>query len=263
MELVISYKKSLEENASIYFDKAKKAKKKREGAKGTLVKYEKELNKLKTQEDLFKQELLEKEQAKKTKKDKPKRWYHKFRWFKTSDNLLVIGGRDASSNELVIKKHAEPDDLVFHTDMAGSPFFVLKTEGKEVTEATLREVADATCTFSRAWKLNLTAQSVFCVKPDQVQKEGGLKKGAFMIYGRTKYIENQVNLALGITDQDEIMSGPEEAIAKHCKKYLTLTQDSQKASEIAKIIQKHLGGDLDEIIRALPAGNFKLEEVNT
>ena len=173
-----------------------------------------------------------------------------------------MGGRDATTNEAMIKKHAEPHDLVFHTDMAGSPFFVIKTEGKEINEATLREVADATCTFSRAFKLNLGSQSVFYVKPDQVTKKAisgeSLGKGAFMVYGKTTYVENHINLSIGITEDQDIMAGPEEAISKHCKKYVSLVQGSEKVSIIAKKIQKLIGGDLDEIIRALPAGSFSI-----
>ncbi len=32
------------------------------------------------------------------------KWYEKLRWFVTSDNVLVIGGRDAGTNEAVVKK---------------------------------------------------------------------------------------------------------------------------------------------------------------
>ncbi|MFQ5620905.1 MAG: NFACT RNA binding domain-containing protein [Candidatus Nanoarchaeia archaeon] len=259
MQIKISYKKSLEENASDYFNLAKKAKKKLEGAKETLAKWERKREDLLIKAEERKLEVQEKE----VKVKRAKRWYHKFRWFKTSDEFLVVGGRDATTNEAIIKKHCEPHDLVFHTDMAGSPFFVLKTEGKEPNKATLQEVGDATCTFSRAFKLNLGSQSVFYVKPEQVTKQAlpgeYLQKGSFMIYGKTNYIENHINLAVGITKDNEIMAGPEESISKHCEKFIILVQGNIKASDTAKKIQKTLGGDLDEIIRALPAGNFEIQ----
>jgi hypothetical protein len=86
-------------------------------------------------------------------------------------------------------------------------------------------------------------------------------KGAFMIYGKTNYIENKVNLAIGITKDNVIMSGPVEAIKKNCEKYITLKQGNEKVSSIAKKINYKLGKnlELDEIIRALPAGNFGLK----
>jgi predicted ribosome quality control (RQC) complex YloA/Tae2 family protein len=82
----------------------------------------------------------------------------------------VIGGRDATSNEIVIKKHTIASDLVFHTDMAGSPFFVLKSSTdntKGLDQQSIKEAADATCSFSRAWKMGLSTQSVFYVNPEQ------------------------------------------------------------------------------------------------
>lgn len=252
MEIEISYEKSLEENASTYFDKAKKLKKKLEGAREAVVEWENKLEKL--QKEKGKQDKV-KEQAKvKT----PKKWFHKFRWFYTSSGHLVVGGRDATTNEIVVKKHTEPNDLVFHTDMAGSPFFVLKTENKDIDEATLEEVGDATCTFSRAWKLNLGAQEVFYVKPEQLEK-GSLPKGAFLVTGKTPYVKNQVNLSIGMS-KDGIMAGPEEAISKHCEKFVILVQGNEKASTTAKLIQKHIGGDLDEIIRVMPSGSFRILE---
>jgi len=259
MQLQIDFRKSVQENAAVYYEKSKKLKRKISGIKETIERYEKELLKFQKQE----KEFLEKEE-KKEEKIKVKKWYHKFRWFKTSDNFFILGGRDATSNEIVVKKHTEKNDLVFHTDMAGSPFFVIKTEGKKPSENTLREVADATITFSKAWKLNLTTTDVFYVNPDQVSKttKAGeyVPKGAFMIYGKTNYIRNIVNLAVGMTKDNEIMAGPINAIKTHCEKYVEVSQGRDKPSTIAKKIQKKIGGDLDDIIRTLPGGTCQIKK---
>ena len=57
------------------------------------------------------------------------------------------------------------------------------------------------------------------------------------------------------------MSGPIEAISKNCEKFVALTQGNEKVSGAAKKISHKLGGnlDLDEIIRALPAGTFSFK----
>ena len=69
----------------------------------------------------------------------------------------------------------------------GSPFFVVQGKGKAFCEA-LREAADATCSFSRAWRLGLTRSDVFYVRPNQVTKETNtgefITKGAFVIRGK-------------------------------------------------------------------------------
>ncbi len=253
MKVTLDLKKSLEENASIYFDKAKKMKKKVLGVEETLKKIQKRLDR----------------EERKIEADKPeekvvrkKQWFEKFRWFRSSEGFLVIGGRDATSNEIVIKKHAERGDIVFHTDMAGSPFFVVKAEGKKVGEATISEVANATCSFSRAWKLGLGTSDVFYVDPEQVTKEAQsgeyLQKGAFMIKGKTNYVDNKIDVAIGDLD-GAIMAGPKAAVTAHCKEMLVILQGDDKPSSIAKKVKKKVGGELDEIIRALPSGGMKIE----
>ena len=252
--------KSLHENASLYFEKAKKIKKKIEGAEHALRENLKKLKELEAK----RQKILEEESKLSGLKDKKREWYEKFRWFVSSEGSLVIGGRDATSNEIVIKKHTEQNDLVFHTDMAGSPFFVVKSNNKAVGDKTKEETADATCTFSKAWKLGLQTSDVFYVSPSQVSKKTKsgeyMGKGAFMIYGKTEYVSNKVNLAVGRTKDDKIMAGPLDAIKPNCEKYVILVQGDEKSSSVAKKIKFKLGGilDIDEIVRSLPAGGFKI-----
>ena len=258
--LVLDLKKSIEENASDYFEKAKKIKKKIKGAEEALQQSMKKLKDLEAK----KEKIAAQEEEKKVPERKQE-WYEKFRWFFSSDGFLILGGRDATSNEIVIKKHTDANDLVLHTDMSGSPFFVIKSESKKIPESTIKEAADAVCTFSKTWKLCLQTSDVFYVTPEQVSKKAQsgeyLTKGAFMIYGKTNYMENKVNLAIGVTKDNAVMSGPLKAVKKHCKKYVTLKQGDEKVSSVAKKINYKLGKNLnlDEIIRALPAGNFKIE----
>ncbi|MEK6946322.1 MAG: NFACT RNA binding domain-containing protein, partial [Nanoarchaeota archaeon] len=248
------------ENAAAYFERAKKVKKKIGGAEAALNENLKKLKELEQKRDKITAEKSKQEKLRARKAE----WYEKFRWFTSSEGFLVVGGRDATSNEVVIKKHTDQNDSVFHTDMAGSPFFVIKTEGKPVGEKTKEEVADATCTFSRAWKLGLQTSPVFYVNPDQVSKKTKagefMGKGAFMIYGKTNYINNKINLAIGINQNQQIMAGPMEAIKTHCEKYVELVQGDEKSSSVAKYIQHKIGGSLDEIIRALPSGGFKIKK---
>ncbi|MFC1728030.1 NFACT RNA binding domain-containing protein [Nanoarchaeota archaeon] len=257
MRILLDIKKNIEQNASVYFEKAKKAKGKIEGIKKTIARY-------KTQLEKVKQEKVKIEETQKEEKIKRKpEWFEKFRWFISSEGFLVIGGRDATSNELVIKKHTEKNDLVFHTDMAGSPFFVVKIKDKKPTEKTIKEVADATVTYAKAWKLGMQTTPVFWVKPDQVSKEANpgeyLTKGAFMIRGKTNYVDNNTNISVGITKKGAVMGGPLEAVKKNCEKFVILEQGKEKTAAVAKKIKAKIGGDLDEIIRAIPAGGCKIK----
>nr|MBT4247005.1 DUF814 domain-containing protein [Candidatus Woesearchaeota archaeon] len=118
MEIEISLNKNVDENAGIYFNLAKKAKKKLEGANKALGDSKKELASLEKNEEKFQLE----QEKKQEKKQRKKEWYEKFHWFMSSEDFLCVGGKDATSNEIIVKKHMEKDDIVFHTDMAGSPF---------------------------------------------------------------------------------------------------------------------------------------------
>jgi len=252
MKIKIDINKSVEKNAAIYFDKSKKAKKKLEGAKEALERSKKKLAKLKKEKP---------KQEKKQKKETKKEWYEKFRWFISSEQFLCIGGRDATTNEIIIKKYAEENDLVFHTDIAGSPFFIIKTENKKPTEKTINETAIATAGFSRAWKMGIASADVFYVKPEQVTKKAKageyLQKGAFMIYGKKNYLKPAIKFAVGKIN-DKIMAGPINAIKKNCEKFIEIEQGNEKASSVAKKIQKKIGGEIDDIIRVLPAGGCKI-----
>lgn len=256
MEVEINLDKSVEQNAEIYFEKAKKAKKKLEGALKALENSKKKL------EDLEKEKEKEIEKIKEVKKVvRKKEWYEKFHWFVSSEGFLCIGGRDATSNEIVIKKHSESGDIVLHTDMAGSPFFVVK-EGEKASEETLKEAAQATASYSKAWKLGLGVLDVFYVKPEQVTKKAKsgefMPKGAFMVYGKTKYFRPRLEMAIGIKD-GSIVGGPVSAVKKNAEKFVIVLPGKHKKSDMAKKIRKKIGGDLDEIIKFLPTGGCDLK----
>jgi predicted ribosome quality control (RQC) complex YloA/Tae2 family protein len=266
VKITIFLNKNVHENASIYFDKAKKAKKKIQGANVAILNTKKKLSKLE------KKGIENNNQTTLTKRTK-KEWYEKFRWFYSSKGFLVIGGRDATTNEILIKKYTDKEDIVFHTDMAGSPFFVIKQKikyNKEdnnyvIGEKTLQETANATASFSRAWKGGYSTADVFYVNSEQLSKEAQhgeyLQKGSFMIKGKTTYLKPIIQIAICILD-DKIMSGPIDAIKEYAKEYIIINQGDKKPSEIAKEIKKQFKfNDIDEIIRALPSNSCKIKEI--
>ncbi len=263
MRINIKFTKSLEENASYYFEKSKRAKQKLEKTKKALRDTKKKLEKA---ERITKEEIKEETKKKKLKKViKKKKWYESFRWFISSDDFLIVGGRDATSNEIIVKKHASGNDLVFHTQMAGSPFVVIKNPlNKEIPDSTIQQAADFCVSFSKAWGEGLQTSEVYYIKPEQVSKKAKsgeyLGKGAFMIYGERNYLNGKLNVAAG-NYKGNTMSGPVEAIEKHCNKYIILKKGKEKKSELAKKIRHLLDlNDLDEIIRFIPK-EAEIEEV--
>ncbi|MFH1505795.1 MAG: NFACT RNA binding domain-containing protein [archaeon] len=255
MRITLDIKKSVDQNASEYFEKAKKAKKKLAGAQKALEK-----TKIKLSEEKEKKIVVKKTLTRPTKKE----WFEKFHWCYSSDGFLMIGGRDATTNEIVIKKYTEKNDLVFHTDMAGSPFVVIKNpDNKKIPDTTKQEAAELTAAYSRAWKNGLGTLDVFYVTPEQVSKKAKagefLPKGAFMIYGDTNYLQPPVGLAIGVYN-GKVMGGPVSAIKKHCKTFVEVIPGEEKASSIAKLIRKSLDASLDDIIRVLPGGGSTIKK---
>ena len=188
-----------------------------------------------------------------------KEWYEKFRWFFTSSGLLAVGGRDATSNEMVIKKHMEIEDWVFHTSMAGSPFFLLKKGKDKASEEDIEEVAIATASYSRAWKNGYSTQVVFYVRPEQVSKkaEAGeyLTKGSFMVRGKKNILNPELEVCVGVVN-GKVVGGPRTVVVEgdvYC-----LVPGKTKKSDIAKKIAQKLGRSVDEVMSVLPNGNSDL-----
>jgi predicted ribosome quality control (RQC) complex YloA/Tae2 family protein len=256
MDIVIDLKKSLEKNASEYFEKGKKSKGKTEGTNKIIEIYKQKLAKSEKEEVKIQEE--------KSREKRVQKWYEKFRWFITSEGFMAIGGRDAGGNEFVVKKHMEKNDLVFHTEATGSPFFILKTEGKKPTERSIQEVGDATYIFSKSFKGGISGINSFYVTPEQVSDTPAsgeyLERGSFIIKGKKNLVAPRFNLAIGIMEDGSIMCGPTNAVKKHCVKSVELAQSrGEKMSDIAKKIKKKIGGEVDDILRALPAGNVDLK----
>ena len=197
-----------------------------------------------------------------------KSWYERYRWFYTIDGLLAIGGRDSSSNMAMIRKHVEKDDYVFHADIHGSPFFILKN-AQNATDASIMEVARATVCFSRAWRETMFGLSAYWVKPDQVEKSAPsgqyLPRGSFTIRGTRNTLHvSTLRLAIGITKDSDtyvLICGPVESIKKKCLVYAIIEPLGSKSTDTAKKIRseflklddsvtKTIG--VDEFVRVLP-----------
>ena len=228
---------------------------------------------------------MRKKKSKKKAADKiPKRkrdkvWYEKFHWFKSSDDFLILSGKDASTNEILIRKYLNKDDLVLHAEIQGAPFTIIKTEGKTVTSQTIEEAAQATAARSKAWSLGLTVVDIYWVNPDQVEASAPsgeyLGKGQFMIRGKRNYNRGvELKLAIGVKEQNEnviFIAGPTSAIEKQTDAYVELVPGrtpsgklAKKILEILKISSSENISDkidrtyFDDVTRLIPAGKGEI-----
>ena len=263
----IDPKLKVPENAQVYYEKAKKAKRKIKGALIAIENTKKQLEKMRAKKDIEMEKILY--PKKRVKKDL--KWYEKLRWFLSSDGTLVVGGRDANTNENVVKKYLDNNDIYLHADIHGASSIVVKLEGKEINDNLLQESASFAASFSSAWSKGFSTQDIYWVHPDQVSKtpEAGefVAKGSFIVRGNRNYVRGaKVQIAIGIVDYEgkRIMAGPVEALEAHCENFVVLKPGYTKKEAIAKKILHKINEDqllnLDDIVRVLPAGKCDIDE---
>jgi predicted ribosome quality control (RQC) complex YloA/Tae2 family protein len=254
MEIKINIKKSLNDNASECYDKSKAIKKK-------IERLEKEIEKTK---ELLKKEDEKPKISKKTRVKREKEWYEKFHWFFTSDNKLVIAGKDAKQNDILYSQYLEDNDLFFHADIQGAPATILKN-GLNASEEEKKETAQFAASYSSAWKTGYSSIDVYALKKEQVGKhaQGGfVGKGGFTLTGEREWFRNT---ALGLTifiEEDknkiEIVKVKPGEDKKAGKKRVFIKPGSKEKGESAKLITKNLGAEIDEILQVLPQGKISI-----
>jgi predicted ribosome quality control (RQC) complex YloA/Tae2 family protein len=271
---------SLAKASSMLFARAKEMERGNASIEEARAKLLAQIEKLRSETAAIHKKVIVKEQV-------SKEWYERYRWFITTDGLLVIGGRDASSNSALIRKHLTEHDIVFHAEVHGSPFFIIKNAAtfaatqEGTINSSLYQVAQATISFSRAWKDGLSSADAYWVMPEQVKKGAPtgqfLPKGSFVIEGKRNYLKGvELRLAIGImqlNNRETVLCGPEEAIKKHSIFYAVILQGGMDPMNAAKKVKsefvkiaddnikiaesiKHIS--LDEFVRALPTGQSRL-----
>ncbi|HLC36638.1 MAG TPA: NFACT RNA binding domain-containing protein [archaeon] len=263
MEIEIDLRKTAQDNANEYYEKSKKAKKKLQGVITAIEETKKELRK-QEEKEIIVEEI--------TKKRKLK-WFEKFHWMHSSDSMLVLGGRDAQSNEQLIKKYMEKTDLYFHAEIFGAPHCIVKSNDNSAPKKTLEEAAVFAAVFSKAWEQKLAGADVYSVNPEQVSKTApsgeSMATGAFMIYGERKWFKNaKLSFGIGVKKEKNesiIVSGALTAVKSQANNFIELIQGQLNKSETAKKIKKVLEEkskeklDLDEIMKMIPNGESDIK----
>jgi len=270
-KIKINTKSPLQSIASVLFNEAKKQSGAIKSIEDIKSKTEKKLEKLQNKTELERDIMLVTEIRKKN-------WYERYRWFYTSDGYLVIGGRDAASNSAVVRKHLVKNDKIFHADIFGSPFFIIKN-AENAPDTSMNEVAHATVCFSRAWREGLYGVSAYWVNPEQVKKSAPsgefLPKGSFTIEGQRNFINSgNLKLSVGIIPQDDghvLTCGPSETIKKNSICYAIIEPDGAEMVETAKKIRIEFSKiheeitkkiNIDDFVRVMPSGKSQIKEVD-
>jgi predicted ribosome quality control (RQC) complex YloA/Tae2 family protein len=247
----LSLRKNLYENAAEFYDRGKRAKQKMasvavalEDSRRKLSDMEKRLGEVEALKTAAPGEAIEELASRKVES---KEWFEKFRWFTSSEGFLVVAGKDVVSNEVLIKKYTDLYDVVFHAEIVGAPFVVVKTAGKEPGEQTLKEAGEFAASFSRAWRESMGSVDVYWVKPDQLGKSGpsgeSIPHGAFAVIGKRNWMRGTaLRLAVGVVEDDEgrFVGGPVDAVKAKTKVNLVIVPGDSEGKELLKIVLRSL-----------------------
>ncbi len=263
IEVEVDLTKGVYENAQQKYEMSKKMKEKIEGAKNAM---NETLEKLKQLE-----KIVIKKEEKEDKKRKKKFWFENYRWFISSDGNLVIGGKDAKTNEKVVKKYMEDEDIYVHADVHGAPSCIVKArdiEGNKlpIKESTLKEACQFAASYSKVWN-QFSVASAYWVYSWQVSKkpETGefLPRGAFVIRGKRNYEKCVLEVAVGkvrIEGEEKVMGGPPSAVKKWAEKWIVFVPGSEDKNRVAKEVAELFGCSVEEVQAALPPGNLAKKE---
>ncbi|WP_226006919.1 ribosome rescue protein RqcH [Natrinema salinisoli] len=255
----------VEQNADRLYTEAKRVEEKKEGALAAIENTREDLEDAKRRRDEWEADESgeaaedESDEAESAPRDwlsqpsipirENEPWFDRFRWFETSDDFLVIGGRSADQNEELVKKYLEPGDMVLHTQAHGGPVTVLKATDPseasssdiELPESSIEEAAQFAVSYSSVWKDGRYAGDVYAVDSDQVSKtpESGeyLEKGGFAIRGdRTYYRDTAVGAAVGIQCEPytRVIGGPPSAIEGRAVTTIELEPGQYAQADTAK-----------------------------
>jgi len=258
LKVTLDYTKGIDANASDIYQKSKDVNEKASRASVALKESEEQLER--KMKGFAKAKALALTRAQPTKQF----WFERYKWFVTSNGLLVLAGRDAHTNDQVVKKHMKEKDVYVHADVHGAPSVVIKN-GSSATEQDLREACVFAVTQSKAWMSSMPEGSAFWAYPDQVSKtpQAGefLPKGAFVIRGKRNYEYHlQMQLAVGeITHEKtrKVMCGPVDAVSKMSQRYVIIVPTKAKQKRNAELA-KLFNVPEEEISRIVPPGDLDI-----
>ena len=193
--------------------------------------------------------------------------YKKYRWFITSNDKLVVGGKSAEQNEELVKicmkgEHLDLNSrvsleewtikkekyIVMHTHAPGSPFSIILDENPNQKD--LDETAIFTASFSRAWRELKKEVNIDVFLLEQMYKEKGMKVGTFGVLGKRDV--KKVPLKLYFKKQSNIL----RAVPFEIKNSPIIIPGKIPKEKFAMQISEKFKVSLDEAINSLPTGNF-------
>ncbi|VDM40533.1 unnamed protein product [Toxocara canis] len=168
-------------------------------------------------------------------KSRRQMWFEKFFWFVSSENYLVIGGRDAQQNELLVKRYLRTGDVYVHADVRGASSVVIrnKVHGGEIPPKTLNEAG--------------------CMAVSRTAPTGEyLTPGSFMIRGKKNFLPScQLQMGFGLMfklDEDSLEQhrGERKVVAALMEDSGSVSVNNPDELELEEEIELEASGSEDE-----------------
>ena len=194
-------------------------------------------------------------------------WFERYRWFVTSDGAIAIAGRDATSNDVIVRRNLKDGDIYVHADIHGAASVVVKRPEAtpEIGPVAKREAAQWAVAFSKAWRAGHASGEAFWALPEQVSKAAAsgefVPKGAWVIHG-TKHFERDLPLELALgpiryRDEERWIAAPEAAVRARGEVRCLLTPGDERERATAEVaLARDLGLSRSLLQSLLPAGGL-------
>ncbi|KAJ1548472.1 hypothetical protein HK405_003067, partial [Cladochytrium tenue] len=113
-------------------------------------------------------------------------WFEKFQWFISSENYLVLAGRDAIQTDMLLRRYRGPNDVCLHADLPGAPVVLVKnpyqitgastsdsippglSKEQPVPPLTLHQAGTMAVVYSKAWESKIVT-SAWWIRSEQVE----------------------------------------------------------------------------------------------
>jgi predicted ribosome quality control (RQC) complex YloA/Tae2 family protein len=294
-KVTLESSKTVHQNAQRYFEEARTQKNKAKGAQEALERTEK--SRKNAEKKAAKEAALGRLKGRKRAR---RFWFEKYRWAVVSGGNLLIGGKDAKGNDVLVRKHLTTSDLYFHADLHGAPSCSLKLkdglipsnsqqgivpegvaslqisqtlgegleDARELDDSVISEAAQISVCWSRAWGSGGAAATAFHARSSQVSKttETGesLARGSFVVRGeRSWHRDTPLEIAIGLAVVNGVpipVSGVPKVISEMCERWARIVPGMEKKDSVANKISKSTGLAQDDVLSCLPPGGCSVED---
>ena len=190
---------------------------------------------------------------------KPLLDHTKYRWFKTSSDKLVVGGKSSTQNDELLKKlkRLKKNYITMHTSTPGSPFAVILSD-ETPTKKEIEETAVFTGCFSRAWREQKKKVQVDIFSLPQLYKTRKMKTGTWGVKPPIQH--ESVQLELVLTRQEgKLRAVPLQTPSKK-QIFLKIKPGKLDKRDALPKLQVEMAEHVkqDELLQALPPGGVAI-----